>query len=96
LARAIKNGKAKISQGKQAASITTQNGQEIKLTDDEFKTLKGKASREDKSKIINQALSRPENSHIKMEGDGIEWKGINPIKGRFKTSSKSSKVSGLK
>jgi hypothetical protein len=30
-----------------------------------------------------------------MEGDEIEWRGINPIKGRFKTSSKSSKLSGL-
>jgi len=30
-----------------------------------------------------------------MNGDEIEWKGLNPAKGRFKSSSKSSKVSGL-
>lgn len=92
LARAIKEGKAEISSGKQAASITTKNGQKINLTDNEFKTLKSNASRETKAKTITQAAQREK---INMEGDEIEWKGINPVKGRFKTSSKSSKLSGL-
>lgn len=92
LARAVKEGKAEISSGKQAASITTKNGQKINLTDDEFKTLKSNASRETKAKTITQAAQREK---INMEGDEIEWKGINPVKGRFKTSSKSSKLSGL-
>lgn len=92
LARAVKEGKAEISSGKQAASITTKNGQKINLTDDEFKTLKSNADRETKAKTITQAAQREK---INMEGDEIEWKGVNPIKGRFKTSSKSSKLSGL-
>ena len=90
-----KGPRASISTQNTPSSITTKNGQKIKLTDDEFKTLNSNASRENKSKIINQALSRPENSHIKIEEDEIEWQGINPIKGRFKPASKSSKVSGL-
>lgn len=92
LARAVKEGKAEISSGKQAASITTKNGQKINLTDGEFKTLKSNANRETKAKTITQAAQREK---INMEGDEIEWKGVNPVKGRFKTSSKSSKLSGL-
>lgn len=92
LARAVKEGKAEISSGKQAASITTKNGQKINLTDDEFKTLKSNASRETKTKTVTQAAQREK---INLEGDEIEWKGLNPVKGRFKTSSKSSKVRGL-
>ena len=92
LARAVKEGKAEISSGKQAASITTKNGQKIKLTDDEFKTLKSNASRETKTKTITEAAKREK---INLEGDEIQWKGLNPAKGRFKTSSKSSKLSGL-
>ena len=92
VARAIKEGRAEISSGKQSASITTKNGQQIKLTDDEFKTLNSNASKDVKTKTITQAAQREK---INMEGDEIEWKGLNPIKGRFKTSEKSSKVLGL-
>ena len=92
VAKAIKEGRAKISSGKQSASITTKNGQKIKLTDDEFKTLNSNASRDVKTKTVTQAAQREK---INMEGDEIEWKGLNPVKGRFKTSEKSSKVSGL-
>lgn len=92
LAKAKVKGNVVETAGKQSASITTKNGQKINLTDDEFKTLKSNANRETKAKIITQAAQREK---INMEGDEIEWKGINPVKGRFKTSSKSSKLSGL-
>lgn len=92
LARAQKDGRLKINSSGEPASITTRNEQRIKLTDEEFKTLKSNASRETKIKTINAAAQRGE---INLEGDEIQWKGINPIKGRFKTSSKSSKLSGL-
>lgn len=81
-----KGPRASISSEKTSASITTKNGQKINLTDDEFKTLKGNGSRESKIKLLK-------NKGIKEED--IEWKGINPVRGRFKTSSKSSKLSGL-
>lgn len=92
LARAQKEGRLKINSSGESASITTKNGKQIKLTDEEFKTLKSNASRETKIKTINAAAQRGE---INLDGDEIQWKGINPIKGRFKTSSKSSKLSGL-
>ena len=92
LARAQKAGRASITSAKESASITTKNGQQIKLTDEEFKTLSSNASRENKTKIISEAAKREK---INMEGDEIEWKGINPVKGRFIPSSKSSKLSGL-
>ena len=92
LARAQKEGRLKINSSGEPASITTRNEQRIKLTDEEFKTLKSNASRETKIKTINAAAQRGE---INLEGDEIQWKGINPIKGRFKTSSKSSKLNGL-
>lgn len=92
LARAKARGHVTETTGSQSASITTKNGQQIKLTDDEFKTLKSNASRETKTKTVTEAAKREK---INLEGDEIQWKGINPTRGRFKTSSKSSKVSGL-
>lgn len=92
LARAQKEGRLKINSSEEPALITTEKGQQIKLTDEEFKTLKSNASRETKIETINAAAQR---GKINLEGDKIQWKGINPIKGRFKTSSKSSKLSGL-
>lgn len=85
MARAIKKGKAEISTGKQSASITTKNGQ-VELSDEEFKTLSSNATREKKIELLKS-------KGIKEED--IEWKGLNPAKGRFKTPSKSSKLSGL-
>ncbi len=92
LAKAKAKGHVTETTGSQSASITTKNGQQIKLTDDEFKTLKSNASRETKTNTIIEAAKREK---INLEGDEIQWKGINPTIGRFKTSSKSSKVSGL-
>ena len=87
LAKAKVKGNVVETVGKQPASITTKNGQEIKLSDEEFKTLSSNATREKKIKLLKS-------KGIKEED--IEWKGLNPVKGRFKTSSKSSKLSGLK
>ena len=92
LARAKAKGHVEEISSNTPATITTKNGQQIKLTDSEFKTLSSNASREVKTKTITQAASR---NKVNMDGDEIEWKGLNPAKGRFKSSSKSSKVSGL-
>ena len=81
-----KGPRASISTEKTSASITTKNGQQIGLTDDEFKTLSGNGSRQSKIDLLKS-------KGIKEED--IDWKGINPVKGRFKTSSKSSQISGL-
>lgn len=85
LARAKAKGHVVETSGKQSASITTKNGK-VDLSDEEFKTLKGNGSRDSKIELLK-------NKGIKEED--IEWKGLNPAKGRFKTSSKSSKLSGL-
>lgn len=87
LAKAKVKGNVVETTGKQPAFITTKNGQEIKLTDNEFKTLSSNATREKKIELLKS-------KGIKEED--IEWKGLNPVKGRFKASSKSSKLSGLK
>ena len=81
-----KGPRASISTEKTSASITTKNGQQIELTDGEFKTLSGNGSRQSKIDLLKS-------KGIKEED--IDWKGINPVKGRFKTSSKSSQISGL-
>ena len=88
----IKSGKnkgkkiAELSIGKQSASITTKSGKSIKLTEEEFKTLKSNANREDKINILKSKG---------VEETDIDWAGINPIKGRFKTTGKSNKLNGL-
>ena len=88
----IKSGKnkgktiAELTQGKKAATITTKNGKSIELTDEEFKTLKSNANREDKINILKAKG---------VEEKDIDWAGINPAKWRFKTADKSNKISGL-
>ena len=86
LARAQKEGKVSFSTEKTPASITTKNGKKVNLSDEEFKTLSGNGSRQSKIDLLKS-------KGIKEED--IDWKGLNPVKGNFKTTSKSSKVSGL-
>ena len=86
LAKAKAEGRVVENSTKEAATITTKNGEKVKLSDKDFEALKGNGTRESKIEILKKNG---------LNENDIDWKGMNPLRGRFKTSSKSSRISGL-